>query len=50
MASLWLLHAPQPWLQLTTLVLAWGAVLITIASGVDYVLQAMRVLRSVSTQ
>lgn len=49
-ASLWLLHAPQPWLQLTTLVLAWGAVLITIASGVDYVLQAMRVLRSVSTQ
>ncbi|MCC7337910.1 MAG: CDP-diacylglycerol--glycerol-3-phosphate 3-phosphatidyltransferase [Pirellulaceae bacterium] len=47
-SSLWLLHAPQPWLQLTTLVLAWGAVLITIASGVDYVLQAMRVLRSVS--
>lgn len=48
-ASLWLLHAPQPWLQLTTLILTWGAVLITIASGVDYVLQAMRVLRSVST-
>lgn len=48
-ASLWLLHAPQPWLQWTTLMLAWGAVLITIASGVDYVVQAMRILRSVST-
>ncbi len=45
-ASLWLLYSPQPWLQLTTLVLAWGAVLITIASGVDYILQAMRVLRA----
>lgn len=49
-ASLWLLHAPQLWLQWTTLALAWGAVLITIASGVDYVIQAMRILRSVSTQ
>lgn len=49
-ASLWLLHAPQLWLQWATLVLAWGAVLITLASGFDYVLQAMRVLRSVSTQ
>ncbi len=46
-ASLWLLHAPQPWLQWTTLGLAWGAVLITIASGLDYVVQAIRALRSV---
>ena len=46
-ASLWLLHAPQLWLQWTTLGLAWGAVLITLASGVDYVWQAMRVLRSI---
>lgn len=49
-ASLWLLCAPQLWLQWTTLVLAWGAVLITIASGIDYIAQAMRVLRSVSAR
>lgn len=41
-SSLWLLHAPQLWLFWTTAVFAWAAVLITIASGVDYVAQALR--------
>ncbi len=47
-ASLWLLHAPQAWLQWTTLILAWDAVLITIASGMDYVVQALKILRATS--
>lgn len=41
-SSLWLLSSPQPWLSRTTQALAWGAVLITVASGVDYVSQALR--------
>lgn len=45
-ASLWLLQAPQPWLQWTTLVLAYAAVAITVASGLDYVVQAVRAMRS----
>ncbi len=49
-ASLWLLDAPQAWLQWTTLALAWGAVLITLASGLDYVIQALRIMRSANHQ
>lgn len=45
-ASLWLLQAPQAWLQWTTLVLAYAAVAITVASGLDYVVQAVRAMRS----
>ncbi len=45
-SSLWLLHAPQVWLQWATIALAWSAVLITLASGVDYVAQAIRILGS----
>lgn len=41
-SSLWLLSSPQTWLSWTTQALAWGAVLITVASGVDYVAQALR--------
>lgn len=44
--SLWLLQDPQPWLQWTALVLAYAAVLITVASGLDYVVQAVRAMRS----
>jgi CDP-diacylglycerol--glycerol-3-phosphate 3-phosphatidyltransferase len=46
-ASLWLLYwSPSPmWLVWTTSMLAWLAVLITIASGADYVVQAIRVTR-----
>lgn len=45
-ASLWLLQNPQPWLQWTTIALAYAAVAITVASGVDYVIQAARAMRS----
>lgn len=42
-ASLWLLAWPQIWLSWVTRLLAWGAVLITLASGIDYVAQAMKI-------
>ncbi len=45
-SSLWLLYAPQAWLTWATIVLAWCAVLITVASGIDYVAQAVRIARS----
>lgn len=45
-SSLWLLNAPQNWLFWTTGVLAWAAVMITLASGVDYVTQALRLSKS----
>ena len=45
-ASLWLLQAQQTWLQWTTLTLAYAAVFITVASGLDYIVQAVRALRS----
>jgi len=41
-ASLCLLAWPQAWISAVTQILAWGAVLITLASGIDYVAQAMR--------
>lgn len=45
-SSLWLLNAPQNWLFWTTAVLAWAAVMITLASGVDYVTQVLRMSKS----
>lgn len=42
-ASLWWLHSQQVWLCWATLILAWAAVLITLASGIDYVAQALRI-------
>lgn len=47
-ACLLLLHTPQQasWLKPTAIVLLWSATAITIASGVDYVLQAIKVSRS----
>ncbi len=45
-SSLWLLSDPQSWLCWATLGLAWCAVLITLASGFDYVAQAIRIARS----
>ncbi len=45
-SSLWLLHTPQNWLHWATILLAWSAVLITLASGVDYVAQALQILKS----
>ncbi len=44
-ASLILLQIPTPAdaLLWTTRILAWGAVLITVASGVDYVVEALRI-------
>lgn len=41
--SLWWLHTQHDWLCWTTLILAWAAVLITLASGIDYVAQALRI-------
>lgn len=44
-ASLLWLDQQQAWLAWATIALAWAAVLITAASGVDYVLQAIRLSR-----
>ncbi len=47
-ASLWLLQDWQVWLQWTTLILAYLAVLITVISGLDYIVQAARSIRAAS--
>lgn len=46
-ASLWLLdgRSSQIWLTWTTSVLIWAAVIITLASGADYVVQAIQLSR-----
>jgi CDP-diacylglycerol--glycerol-3-phosphate 3-phosphatidyltransferase len=45
-ASLGLLAWQQTWISWVTQILAWGAVLITLASGIDYVAQAMRMYKN----
>ena len=35
-----------PWLSVVTIILAWAAVIITVASGVDYILQAIKISRA----
>ena len=42
-SSLLWLHTSEHWLLWSTQGLAWAAVLITVASGVDYVAQALRI-------
>lgn len=46
-ASLLLLDATftGQWLTTTTIVLVWGALLLTVASGADYVVQAVKIFR-----
>ncbi len=48
-ASLWLLHDVREWLQWTTLILAYLAVLITVISGLDYIVQAARSMRAAAS-
>jgi CDP-diacylglycerol--glycerol-3-phosphate 3-phosphatidyltransferase len=45
-SSLWLLETPQVWLAWTTSALVWLALAMTVGSGVDYVVQALRISRS----
>ncbi|MFN3190994.1 MAG: CDP-diacylglycerol--glycerol-3-phosphate 3-phosphatidyltransferase [Aureliella sp.] len=45
-SSLWLLSDPSVvWLQWSTIILMWLAVAITLASGADYVIQAVKINR-----
>jgi CDP-diacylglycerol--glycerol-3-phosphate 3-phosphatidyltransferase len=45
-SSLWLLAASQVWLDWATILLMWLALAMTVGSGADYVLQALRLSRS----
>lgn len=49
-ACLWMLHRPDSdtWLSWTAVALLWAAIAITLASGVDYVLQAIKISRTVA--
>ncbi|MCR9292875.1 MAG: CDP-diacylglycerol--glycerol-3-phosphate 3-phosphatidyltransferase [bacterium] len=44
-SSLCLLAMPYPWLMVLTLVLMWLAVIVTVASGADYVVKAIELAR-----